>query len=459
MSTVTLPLIDGTRAVVPDSLNLITPYVLREQQDWFEDEIKFLRKLLQPGQQVIDIGANYGLYSMAMAKAVGAQGKLWSFEPASTTAAFLAQTIAANGFTHVALEKCALSSQPGKAYLSLNDNSELNELVRNGNNPSGQSEEVELTTLDACLESFGWTDIAFMKIDAEGEEANILKGGKEFFSRLSPLIEYEVKAGADLHLELTEAFAALGYRSYRLVPGLDLLVPFQHEAKPDPFLLNLFCCKPDRAAQLAADGFLVEATPALPQNAPEQYRWQATLPTQPYGKAFQAIWETSSRSADFAELENALSWFAFSQDDAQPADQRFAALEKSLGILKALCERNPVSMRRASLTRVAAAYGARSLAVDAVGKLGNTIFAQKTVDPSEPFLAPSARYAGLTPGTQLGNWIFSAVLEELEILSAYSSFYTGSAGLQRLEILANLGFASAEMQRRRELVRQRFGVK
>ena len=175
MSTVTLPLIDGTRAVVPDSLNLITPYVLREQQDWFEDEIKFLRKLLQPGQQVIDIGANYGLYSMAMAKVIGAQGKLWAFEPASTTAAFLAQTIAANGFAHVTLENSALSSAPGTAHLSLNDNSELNELVRDGKPAPGQTEEVPLTTLDLCMQRYGWTDIAFMKIDAEGEEANILK--------------------------------------------------------------------------------------------------------------------------------------------------------------------------------------------------------------------------------------------------------------------------------------------
>ncbi len=41
--TVTLTLIDGVRVVVPDSLNLITPYVLLEQQDWFEAEFKFLR--------------------------------------------------------------------------------------------------------------------------------------------------------------------------------------------------------------------------------------------------------------------------------------------------------------------------------------------------------------------------------------------------------------------------------
>ena len=48
MRTATLTIADGVRVVVPDSIGLITPYVLFEQQDWFEDEIKFLRRLLRP---------------------------------------------------------------------------------------------------------------------------------------------------------------------------------------------------------------------------------------------------------------------------------------------------------------------------------------------------------------------------------------------------------------------------
>src|SRR5215470_15490642 len=100
---ITLPLVDGTQVVVPDSLDLITPYVLREQQDWFEDEIKFLRRLLKPGDKVIDIGANYGVYTLSMARTVGPEGRVWAFEPASGTASLLAEGIAANGFAHVNL--------------------------------------------------------------------------------------------------------------------------------------------------------------------------------------------------------------------------------------------------------------------------------------------------------------------------------------------------------------------
>jgi len=73
-STTTLIMVDGVRIVVPDSLDLITPYVLLEQQDWFEDEIKFVRRLLKPGQKVIDIGSNYVVSALSMAQTVGPPG-------------------------------------------------------------------------------------------------------------------------------------------------------------------------------------------------------------------------------------------------------------------------------------------------------------------------------------------------------------------------------------------------
>ena len=204
--------------VTPDSLNLATPYVLYEQQDWFEYEISFLRRLLQPGQRAIDVGANYGVYTLSIAKAVGPTGSVWAFEPASSTAALLAQGIAANGFTQVVLEMSALSRECGTAQLTLHDKPELNALSRAEQSP-GASETVRVVSLDDCLQRYGWRDIDFLKIDAEGEEANIIEGGRRFLEDLSPLILYEVKAAKAMHLELVHTFAALGFNSYRLVPG------------------------------------------------------------------------------------------------------------------------------------------------------------------------------------------------------------------------------------------------
>src|SRR5258708_37633018 len=123
--TIVLTLVDGVRIVVPDALDLITPYVLREQQDFFEDELPFVRQLLQPGQNVIDIGANYGVYTLPMAQKVGARGHVWAFEPASSTAQYLARGIAGNGFGDVTLEQKGMASASGGAELAIDVQAEV----------------------------------------------------------------------------------------------------------------------------------------------------------------------------------------------------------------------------------------------------------------------------------------------------------------------------------------------
>src|ERR1700692_1469226 len=161
LDAIVLTLVDGVRIVVTDSLDLITPYVLREQQDFFEDELPFVRQLLQPGQNIIDIGANYGVYTLPMAQKVGASGHVWAFEPSSSTAQFLAQGIAANGFGHVTLEQKAVSSAMGSAPPALPAHSELRSIVHGAAPPDG-SEKVSLVTLDDGVDRYRWVDIDFI---------------------------------------------------------------------------------------------------------------------------------------------------------------------------------------------------------------------------------------------------------------------------------------------------------
>lgn len=462
--TCTLELAGGTLVVTPDSLNLATTYVLCEQQDWFEYEISFLRRLLQPGQRAIDVGANYGVYTLSIAKAVGPTGSVWAFEPASTTAALLAQGIAANGFTQVVLEMSALSRECGAAQLTLHDEPELNALSR-AEQPSGASETVRVVSLDDCLQRYGWRDIDFIKIDAEGEEANIIEGGRRFLEDLSPLILYEVKAAKAIHLELVHTFAALGFNSYRLVPGLDLLVPFDAREKPDDYLLNLFCCKADRATLLSNRGLLLDASSCDAYRAGNrlddylrkhrhEYIWQNKLATLPYGAECAALWESSS--VDGAAANDALTCFAVSQDVSLGQLERFNALESSLRSLVSLCRGQPPSLRLASLARVASDYGARSIAVEALRQLLGKLVRDKCVDMGEPFVSPGKRFDSVAPRNNIQDWIFASALEEFERLHAFSSFYTGDSARRRLELIVSLGYESAEMRRRLDLIKARF---
>ena len=104
---------------MPDSLSTITTYVLLEQERWFEKEVAFVRRFLQPGMVVIDIGANYGAYAIPMTKLVGAAGMVVAYEPASTTRADLETSRRLNSFTNLEIMPFALSDRQGKAVLSL----------------------------------------------------------------------------------------------------------------------------------------------------------------------------------------------------------------------------------------------------------------------------------------------------------------------------------------------------
>ena len=467
-STVTIELVDGVRVVVPDKLDLITPYILLEQRDWFEDEIQFVRRLLKKDQLVVDIGANYGVYTLSMAKAVGPNGRVWAFEPASDTARLLNEAIAINGFSQIVLERKALSSAGGNARLSLNANSELNALTRDAQ-AGGASETVTLTTLDDCMRRFGWRNMDFVKMDAEGEESNILKGGKTFFAELSPLVQYEIKVGHGLHMGLAEEFAVLGYESYRLVPGLELLIPFDRDATPDEYLLNLFCCKRDRAERLAAQGLLADVPGRIQVNGKGDarhdaerlaqghvYGWRNTIARLPYAARLAGLWERTMAAAGHAEVDRALALYAVSEDASLAPAERVAALAASFNLLKTLCERQPSHLRLATMARVARDYGERSLAVDALDQLNGVIARNGRVDLDEPFLVPAKRFDSVAPGEAPGNWVLAAALEELERLAAYSSFYTGVDARPRLEAIRALGFGSEEMERRLGLLKERF---
>lgn len=469
----TVELADGCVIVVPDTLNLITSYVLEEQRDWFEDEIRFVRKLLSPGDKVIDIGANYGVYTLSMARAVGPSGRIWAFEPTSSTAKSLTKSIVANGFGNVIVDQRGVSQERATLHLSLNDNSELNEIVRAPNVAmNGATELIEVASLDELSEQYGWTDIAFMKIDAEGEESRIIRGGRKFFANNSPLVQYEVKAGPDLHMELVEEFRSIGYAPYRLIPGLNLLAPLADGESVDAFLLNLFGCKADCAEKLAAQGRLVgkavDASWDLPSvghdllrrwNADGRFGWRTSLAGFSFARELHAAWVEMDVPGHNETVERAIALFSISGSSEVPPLDRYRALRCSFELMNALCAEEPGFMRRATLARIALGFGARVVAVEALRQLFESFMTTQQINLGEPFLAASDRFEQISPGTSMDKWLMGSTLEEFEKWSHYSSFYAGSEAFSRLAAIQQFGFASEEMLRRLALVSSRSGVR
>ncbi|MES1206649.1 MAG: FkbM family methyltransferase [Pseudomonadota bacterium] len=445
------------RVSTPPGIEAMTRYVLLEQEDWFEDEMAFVRRHLRPGMRVLDIGANYGVYTLTAARLVGPTGRVWAFEPSSLPHRHLTESRAANRFDAVTIVNAALSDRTGRARIAVNANPELNALIEGTNDAGIANEDVELTSLDACARGLGIDDIAFVKLDAEGHEPNILAGGARFFAENSPLVMFEIKAGATFNLGLVASMAAIGYGVYRLIPGIGQLAPFD-SARVDPYQLNAFACKPDRAARLREDGLLAGDAPreSHPPHEEDDDAWSAHARAYPYANRLEADWRAQAPGRPEARAyRRALDSYARSTG-SPPAD-RHGHLVRSFSGLQALLQQAPSLPRLLSFAAVAADLGQRALAVQALDVLAKHVQSGDSFDVGEPFVVGGA-YASIDPGDDLGRWVASAIVAACQKLLAFSSYFTGQSTLPELEELRTSGIQTPEMERRRQLIRLRFGL-
>ncbi|HCI47684.1 MAG TPA: hypothetical protein DFI00_10355 [Rhodospirillaceae bacterium] len=422
-----ITIVDDLKVVVPNDLSQMTPFVLLEQEDWFEDEIGFIRKLAQPGVNMLDIGANFGLYTLAMAKAIGGDGRFWAVEPASNTAGFLRRSVAANDFKAIEVLQMALSDSDGDGYLTIESSSELNALA---DGPGANTEQVKLSTLDKLMaEQFGDVQFDFMKIDAEGAESAILKGGKAFFEQQSPLVMYELKHRNQVNTQLIQQFADMGYEPYHLIPGIDVLVPFSLSDEIDGYKLNLFACKSDCADRLVERGFLLKS--AEPGEAPA-VDWDDYVAMQGWvvhaGLDFGPWVSGDALPEPDKQLRLALChWGAAHKADASAAD-RYAHLKTAMELVSGIPAMNDSAapghgLIRLTASRITADLGNR---VQRVTWLSDVLrsFSTGKVLINKPFLAVAERFDDLSPDGQLMNWLGVSLAETIDAKSRFSSFFT-----------------------------------
>lgn len=450
MNTVTIRINGGVDVLSALELNDMTTYVLLEQEDWFEPEMSFVRAFARPGMHMIDVGANHGVYALTFASRLDGSGHVWAFEPASSPYALLSRSIVANGFdTVVTAHPCGLSSQSRSASMLVSEHSELGSL--GADIGAGGGETVRLEALDALADQWGDADIDFVKIDAEGEEANILVGGREFFTGRSPLIMFELRHGAVVNEGLWNRLVTFGYGIYRLLPGLDVLVPVDPGAPFDKFLLNLFAVKPDRAAELAERG-LLSLDAGFADTKPPSVQWTDVFRSFPYAELVLPQWEKVMRDAPTAvEIDHAwaLNMYLSATQPSRDAGHRVAMLARSSATWQRLLIQHPDQLSFAMcLARAMFDLGYRALATQVMDQIMDAMQAPPAEAFTLPFLPPMAAYdrRPVVSG-RYQDWLQAAIVEPVEIWRYFSSFFA-SGTLERSEpLLDNRNFSFAFRRR------------
>ena len=134
------------------------------------EEAQLLRKLVGEGMQVVDIGANIGLYTLLLAQLAGKAGRVFAFEPEPNLFSMLCDNCATNGALNVTPFQCAAGDANGRAMFQRST-------FNSGDNRLGESRsnvkpiEVEVARLDDVLPV---RRVQFIKLDVQGHELGAL---------------------------------------------------------------------------------------------------------------------------------------------------------------------------------------------------------------------------------------------------------------------------------------------
>ncbi len=190
----------------------------------FRPEIsKLLNRMLRPGYVAFDIGANIGMHTLIMANRVGPTGRVVSFEPDPHPYARLVQNLRLNGLDFVETHQAALSAKSERRKMYSHDAT-----IGNFANASFYAEnvgkdtptiEVEVLSLDDFVERNPPPRLDVIKLLAQGEEWNILQGGRNTIGKYRPKVfflyepAYWHRQGLTL-LDAKKFFAGFGYTTH-----------------------------------------------------------------------------------------------------------------------------------------------------------------------------------------------------------------------------------------------------
>lgn len=254
---------DGPRCFMGDFNNTaLIQYARQVAHGGYEPAVTALVDALAPRlREVHDIGANWGYYVALLVTNPAFGGRVDAFEIAPGTFRQLAEMVETCGLRdRVICHGIGLSDRAGTVGIAEGLHSALTRVV-----PLGSGREARVTRLD----ELGIADPDLVKIDVEGHEAAVLRGGAIRLARAKPIVVLEswyLESEVERMLEPLRWLSDLGYGLYRLAwreeaagaasfrwslgragPATLALLPLPVEERPlIPTALDVVAVHPDR---------------------------------------------------------------------------------------------------------------------------------------------------------------------------------------------------------------------
>jgi FkbM family methyltransferase len=140
-------------------------------------ETQLAMRLLQPGMTAVDVGANWGYFTLLCAHLVGASGRVIALEPHPRLSAMLEDNVSINLLMQVEVLTLAAGADSGaRAFVDFDAAAGNWGLSRAAQHAETADFECESIGIDALLDARRRDRVDLIKIDIEGGEADAIRG-------------------------------------------------------------------------------------------------------------------------------------------------------------------------------------------------------------------------------------------------------------------------------------------
>ena len=211
-----------------------------------EKNLKFLNYIVKLNSVCFDVGANFGLYSIALSNSVGQGGKVFSIEPIKQNFDELVNLIKTRNAQNIYTFQAAAADQsknystlmtvPSKGSIDLGGAAHFKDIKYHSDAISsmdrfkrsfgidsvpedlncGRVESVKLVSLDKIFYASGEKIVHFVKIDVEGAELMVLEGARYILKNFMPTIQIELFWNKLVTIEVLSFLASFGYKCFVL---------------------------------------------------------------------------------------------------------------------------------------------------------------------------------------------------------------------------------------------------
>ncbi len=176
-------------------------------------ELHYLKNIIKPGYNCIDIGANMGYYSYFLSKYSGQTGKIFAIEPVPLFCKIWEKNTSKSRQNNLTLLPFALGEKESQAEMGtpiINGilHHGMTKVITKSDSLYNKTFTVEMKNPDNLFSSIEKID--FIKIDVEGYESIVVENMKETINKHKPLIQSEL-SGAGNRLNVIKIITDLGY--------------------------------------------------------------------------------------------------------------------------------------------------------------------------------------------------------------------------------------------------------